>query len=409
MTTKPPSRHAVTFVLVTVFLDMAGFGIVMPVIPRLIEDVGHIGLADAALIGGWMFFAFSMAQFLFSPVMGGLSDRFGRRPLLLLSVAGLVLDYMLSAWAPTLFWLFVGRAIAGFCGSSWVIANAYIADVTPPEGRAKAYGMISAAFGVGFVLGPAIGGLLGEFGPRVPFWAAAGLAAVNLVYGWFVLPETLAPANRRAFDWRRSNPFATFRVFRTYPGVLPMASVLTAYFFATSVYPAIWAFWGIARFGWSEAMIGLTLAGYGLVTAFFQGVLTGPASRLGERRLALVGLACGLAAAIGYGLTGSVVVVFLLFLLHGPEGFVHPMLNAMMSRAVPEDAQGELQGGLSSLTNIAMLGGTVFYSQIFGYFMRPGAWIVSPGVGFVVAGALIGVTLVLYALAGRARQGEVQA
>jgi DHA1 family tetracycline resistance protein-like MFS transporter len=258
------------------------------------------------------------------------------------------------------------------------------------------------------VLGPAIGGLLGEFGPRVPFWAAAGLAAVNLVYGWFVLPETLAPANRRAFDWRRSNPFATFRVFRTYPGVLPMASVLTAYFFATSVYPAIWAFWGIARFGWSEAMIGLTLACYGLVTAFFQGVLTGPASRLGERRVALAGLGFSAAAALGYGLTESV-VVFLLFLLHGPEGFVHPMLTAMMSRAVPEDAQGELQGGLSSLTNIAMLGGTVFYAQVFGHYMRPDAWIVSPGVAFVVAAGLVVVTLVLYAATGRAREGEVRA
>ncbi|MFN0114485.1 MAG: TCR/Tet family MFS transporter [Paracoccaceae bacterium] len=399
MTPKPPSRHAVTFVLITVFLDMAGFGLVMPVIPRLIEEVGHIGLADAALIGGWMFFAFSMTQFLFSPMMGNLSDRFGRRPLLLLAVFGLVIDYTLSALAPTLFWLFVGRAFAGLCGSSYVIANAYIADVTPPEGRAKAYGLIGAAFGLGFVLGPAIGGLLGEYGARVPFWAAAGLSAVNFAYGWFVLPETLAPANRRPFEWRRANPFGTFKVFASYPGVLPMCAVVFVFFFATSVYPAIWAFWGIANFGWSEWTIGLTLAAFGLVTAAFQGGLTGPVvKRFGEERVALVGLVASVVAVIGYGFVGSLVGVLFLLIVHGPEGFVHPLLTAMMSKAVPEDAQGELQGGLSSLTNVAMLVGTVFFAQVFGFFVRPGGAIESPDVAFFVAAGFLLIALVMYAV-----------
>ncbi len=396
--TAAPSRHAVTFVLIAVFLDMVGFGLIMPVLPGLIEEVGGIGLADASIIGGWMFFAFAFMQFAFSPLMGNLSDRYGRRPLLLLAIFGLFVDYLFSAWAPSIFWLFVGRAFAGLCGSSYVIANAYIADVTPPEGRAKAYGLIGAAFGVGFVLGPAIGGLLGQFGPRVPFYVAAGISALNFAYGWFVLPETLPPERRRAFEWRRANPFGTLAVFRRYTGVLPMCGVLFVFFFASSVYPAIWAFWGIAKFDWSVAMIGATLAAFGLITAFFQGVVTGPVvARFGEHRVALVGLAVSVVAMLGYGLVGTLAGVLVMMVIHGPEGFVHPMLTAMMSAAVPEDAQGELQGGISAVMNIAMLGGTVFFSQIFGFFMQPDAPIRSPDMAFFVAAGFLLLALILFA------------
>jgi DHA1 family tetracycline resistance protein-like MFS transporter len=410
MTATRPSRHAVTFVLVTVFLDMVGFGLIMPVLPRLIEEVGGLSLADASLVGGWMFAAFALAQFACAPLVGNLSDRFGRRPLLLLAVFGLGLDYVLSALAPTLFWLFVGRVLAGVCGSSYVIANAYIADITPPEGRARAFGLMGAAFGAGFVLGPAIGGLLGEFGARVPFWVAAALSLVNVAYGWFVLPETLPRAARRRFEWRRANPFGTLAVFRRYPGVLPLCAVLFGFYFASSVYPAVWAFWGIARFGWSEGMIGLTLAAFGIVTALFQGVLIGPAvARLGERRVAVLGLVSAVVAAAGYGLAGSLAAVLVLLVVHGPEGFVHPTLTAMLSRAVPEDAQGELQGGLSALTNIAMLGGTVFFAQVFGAFARPEAAPFLPGMPFLVAAVLLAVVLAAFAAAaGRSASREVR-
>ncbi|NJM81964.1 MAG: TCR/Tet family MFS transporter [Tabrizicola sp.] len=277
--TAATSPHAVTFVLITVFLDMVGFGLIMPVLPALIEEVGHMSLADAAYIGGWMFAVFSVAQFAFSPLMGNLSDRFGRRPLLLLSVFGLGVDYLFSALAPTIFWLFVGRAIAGLCGSSYVIANAYIADVTAPDARARAFGLMGAAFGLGFVLGPAIGGLLGELGPRVPFWVAAAISMLNLIYGWFVLPETLPPEKRRGFEWRRSNPFGAFAVFRRYQGVIPMCVVLFVFFFSSSIYPAIWPFWGMAKFGWSEAMVGISLAAFGIITALFRGWRPGRWSR----------------------------------------------------------------------------------------------------------------------------------
>lgn len=394
--TKAPSRHAVTFVLLSVLLDMIGFGLIIPVLPGLIEEVGQVGLSEASLIGGWMFFAFSMAQFAFSPLMGNLSDRFGRRPLLLLAIAGLGVDYLLQAFAPTLLWLFIGRAIAGFCGSSWIIANAFITDVTTPEDRAKYFGMMGAAFGVGFVLGPAIGGLLGEFGPRVPFFVAAAISGLNFLYGWFVLPETLAPANRRAFSLARSNPFGAFKVFRSYQGVLPMCAVLFVFFFSTSVYPAIWPYWGMAKFDWSPSMVGVTLAVFGVIMAGFQGLLAGPGVKaFGERKLALIGLITAAIAAVGYGLAGSLTVVVILMVVHGPEGFIHPMLTAMMTHRVPDDAQGELQGGVSAIMNVAMLAGTVFFSQIFGWFMQPGGW-QSPDVGYFIAGAGVLLALVLF-------------
>ncbi len=391
------SRHAVTFVLITVFLDMVGFGLILPVLPALITEVGHMNLADAAYIGGWMFAAFSLAQFAFSPLMGNLSDRYGRRPLLLLAILGLGLDYLFSALAPSLFWLFVGRIIAGLCGSSYVIANAYIADVTAPEDRARAFGLVGAAFGVGFVLGPAIGGLLGELGPRVPFYVAAAISVLNLIYGWFVLPETLPPEKRRAFEWSRSNPFGAFRVFRLYHGVVPLCAVLFVYFAASAVYPAIWTFWGMAKFGWSEAMVGLTLAAFGIITAVFQGAVTGPVvARFGEWRVCLFGLVIAVIVATGYGLAGSLPVVLVLLVVHGPEGFVHPMLVAMMSKAVPEDAQGELQGGISAVMNVAMLIGTVGFSQVFGYFMQETWERPSPNVAFFLAAALLFASLALY-------------
>ena len=389
-----PMNRAVIFILITVFLDMVGFGIIIPVLPTLIGSVGQVTLGEAAVIGGWMAAGYSLAQFVSGPFLGNLSDRYGRRPLLLLSILGLGMDFLLHALAPTLAWLFLGRLLAGFCGASWVIANAFIADITAPEDRGRAFGLMGAAFGLGFVIGPAVGGLLGEFGPRVPFYVAAAVSGLNLIYGWFVLPETLAPENRRPFDWRRANPFGAFKVFRSYPGVLPLCGVLGMFFFFTSVYPAIWPFWGMANFGWSEAMVGLTLAVFGIIMAAFQGGLTGPAvKRWGEYRVAVIGLAAASLAGFGYGMVGSLTMVVVLMIVHGPEGFVHPMLTAILSQTVPENAQGELQGGISAITNLAMLVGTVVFAQIFGWFMRPELANPTPDPAFYVAGVGLAATL----------------
>lgn len=396
---SPPakSKSAIIFIFVTVVLDMIGFGIIMPVLPQLIETVGQMSLAEAAKMSAWMFAAYAVATFVAGPLMGNLSDRFGRRPLLLIAVAGLGFDYLMHALAPTLGWLFVGRILAGLCGASWVIANAYITDITEPDERGKYFGMLGAAFGLGFILGPAIGGLLGEYGARVPFYAAAVISALNFAFGFFVLPESLTPEKRRAFEWRRANPFAVFGVFATYKGVLPLVAVLALFFFATSVYQAIWTFWGIAKFSWSPAMVGLSLAAFGIVTAVFQGTLSGFGARLfGEARLALIGMVLGALVLVAYGLVAAPWMVFALMIVHGPEGFVHPMLTAILTRLAPENAQGELQGGLSGMMSLAMLFGTVFFGQMFGYFMSGNAPITSPDVSYWIAGGVVGVAALLF-------------
>lgn len=401
-----PLNKAFVFVLITVLLDMVGFGIIIPVLPQLIETVGHVGLAEAAAIGGWMGAAYSVAQFLFGPLMGNLSDRFGRRPLLLVAVFGLGVDFLMQALAPNLEWLFAGRVLAGVCGASWVIANAFVADITAPEDRARVFGLMGAAFGLGFIIGPAIGGLLGTFGPRVPFYVAAAVSGLNLVFGFFILPETLTEANRRPFDWSRANPFGAFRIFASYKGVMPMCLVLAMFFFFTSVYPALWPFWSKARFDWSEAMIGGSLALFGLIMAGFQGGLSGPFVRwFGERKVVAIGLLCAAVAATGYGLVWSLPGVVILMFVHGPEGFIHPMLTALMSKQVPENAQGELQGGLSAIMNVAMMLGTIFYAQLFGYFMSDAAPFQSPNVSYYVAGAgMVGALAVFLWLIGHERE-----
>ena len=399
---RKPGKNAIIFVLVTVLLDMVGLGLIIPVQPELIQTVGGTSIGQASVVAGWLFLAYGGMQFLLGPLTGSLSDTFGRRPLLLIAVFGLAIDYLLTAFAPNLFWLFAGRIIAGICGASYTIANAYIADVTEPDERAKAFGLIGAAFGFGFIIGPAIGGFLGEFGPRVPFFVAAGVSAVNFVFGYFVLPETLAPENRRPFEWKRANPVGALKVFARYRGVLPLCGVMALYMFASAVYPVIWPFWGVARFGWSPGTIGLTLAVFGITMAVVQGGLTGPAVKwMGESRTALLGLTVGTLVAFAYGLAPNLAWVLVLLVLHAPEGLAMPAMIAMMSREVPENAQGEMQGGIASVQNLSMIIGGLFFSQVFGYFMRPDAPIQSPNVAFFVAGILLAFTVLTFFLARR--------
>lgn len=393
------ARRATIFALVAVFLDVVGFGLIIPVLPRLIGEVGHTGLQDAARIGGWLFAAFSLAQFVFAPLAGTLSDRFGRRPLLLLAIAGLAIDYIVQALAPTMTWLFVGRLIAGVCGSSYVIANACLADVSAPENRARSFGRMTAAFGLGFVLGPAIGGMLGELGTRVPFWSAAALAAVNFLFGVFGLPDTLPRESRRGFRWQEANPLGVLAVFARYQGVLPYALVLTIFFFGTAVYAAIWPFWGMAKYGWSGTTVGLTLAASGMTVALLQGIGTGPAvARWGERRMAVVGLAGAAMTCVGFALSPTTAFVVVMLIINAVEGFAHPMLSALMSKAVPEDTQGALQGGTSALMSLAMLVGAIFYTQAFGYFLSDAAPIQSPDICFFIAAMLMIAALGVFLL-----------
>ncbi len=395
-------RNATVFALVVAFLDSVGAGLVIPVVPLLIEEVGNMGLGDAARVGGVLFAVYSLALFLFAPLLGALSDRFGRRPLLLLAVAGLAVDYVLQAWAPSLGWLFVGRLIAGLCGASIVIANACLADVSTRETRARAFGFMSAAFGLGFVFGPAIGGALSEFGTRVPFWAAAILAGLNFLFGLVLLPETMTSGARRAFRWRDANPLRVFLAFFKLPGVLPYAGVLALYFLGLAVYVGVWPFWGFAKFDWSGTVVGLTLATAGLAMALLQGFGTGPAvARWGEHRLALVGLAVAALSCVGFGLLSSTALVFLLLLVHGIEGFALPSVAALMSKGLTEDTQGTLQGGIAAIQSLSGLIGTVLFTQIFSFFTSPAAPVRSPDIVFFVAGAVYAAAFALLAVLGR--------
>lgn len=401
------SSHALTFIFITVFIDMMGMGIIFPVLPQLIMDVSRIPVADATVIGGWLFVSYVGMQFLFGPLIGNLSDRFGRRPLLLLSIAGLALDYFLSALAPSLFWLFVGRLVAGICGASYHIANAFIADVTPPDKRAAAFGLMGAAFGLGFVLGPAIGGLLGTYGPRVPFYAAAMFSCINFVYGYFVLPETLPRELRRPFELWRANPFGTLKVFSAYPAVLPSCVVLFTYYVGISVYPAVWPFWAVARHDWSQLTTGLTLAVFGLLTAAMQGLLTAPAIRLlGERNTIMLALLCAIAGAIGFGVAPGLAMVLIVTLINAPEGLADPALIATMSHRAPANAQGELQGGIASAKNLAMLIATPFFAETFGHAATRLGPVPASHITFGTAGAVLAVALVLFIVYSRRRRQQ---
>ena len=383
------SPHALTFVLITVLVDMIGLGIILPVLPRLIADIAHVDIAQASILGGWLFVAYSAMQFLFGPVIGNLSDAYGRRPVLLLSVAGLGVDYGLTALAPTMAWLFAGRLIAGICGASYTTANAFISDITAPEHRARAFGLIGAAFGIGFTVGPGIGGFLAQFGDRAPFYAAAAFSLANVVYGFFVLPETLAPEKRRAFALMRANPFGALAAFRHHPVLLGFGAALFLHFLATNVYPAVWAYYMIYRFDWTEWQVGLSLTAFGVITALVQGGLVGPLiQRFGERTAAVISLAAECIIAVGYGLANQGWMIYGLLVIGGLQGIAMPAINAMMTHLVDDRAQGELQGAISSLMGIAAIFGPALATQLFGAFAGPDAILELPGAPFFAAAIL---------------------
>jgi len=338
-------RHSAIFVLVTIFIDSIGFGIVMPVIPRLIMKVGKIDLSAAIAVGGWMALVYAAAVFVFGPVMGNLSDRFGRRPVLLIALAGLGIDYLLMAVAQTLPLLFLGRLVIGVFGGSYGPAQAAIADITPADDRAKTFGFVSAAFGVGFVIGPAIGGLLGEISDRAPFYAAAAMAGVNFCYGMFVFPETLPPERRRPFHWRRANPLGAWRAMRAIPGMTGVTAVLFLWQVASLVYPMTWSWYAIARFGWSNGLIGVSLAAVGVVIAISQIFVTGPVvKKYTERGAATIGLVFATFGFVAYAAIDRTWMAFAAMAAIALQGTVQPSLMAMLSRRATAETQGEVQG-----------------------------------------------------------------
>ena len=404
MTSPTASRHALTFIFITVLIDTIGFGIVIPVIPQLIVELSGQPVNEAARIGGWLAFAYAVMQFSFGPVIGNLSDRFGRRPVLLASLLAFAVDYMVMAFAPTLALLFVGRIIAGVTGASHTTAYAYIADVSPPEKRAQNFGLVGMAFGFGFILGPAIGGLVGDqFGTRAPFIAAGGLALLNALYGWLILPESLPPERRRTFDIRRANPVGTLLQLRRYqPVVLALAMAMFLWQLAHQSLQGTWSFYTIYRFEWSPGMVGLSLAAVGLTAAIVQGGLVRVIiPRIGERRAVELGLMSGLASFIIYGLATQGWMMFAGIAVGALSGLAYPSMNALMSQRVGPDAQGELQGAVASLFSLSTIIGPPLMTQLFGYLTGPTAPFQLPGAAFLLAALLTLASLFLFLRAGR--------
>lgn len=389
-------RKAMAVVLFSVLVDMMGIGIVVPILPDMIRSIAHSDISQASVVGGWLFVAYSAMQFLCGPLVGNLSDAFGRRPVLLASILGLGVDYIVTAYAPTIGWLFLGRIVAGLCGASYTTANAYVSDITAPEDRAKAFGLIGAAFGIGFILGPAIGGVLGQFGHQVPFLAAAAFALANFGFGWLFLPESLAEDRRRPLRWRRANPFGAIVALRRQPVLLHWAGALVLFFLAQSVYVSVWAYAAIDRYGWSGSEIGLSLALVGISSAIVQGVLVGPAiRRLGEWRAAIVSLGVACLAATGYAFATESWMAYVLILVGAFQGIAMPAVNAMMSHAVAAERQGELQGAVASLQGIASIVGPLAMTQIFAAFSGPMALAPFPGAPYAVAAVLFGLAMAL--------------
>lgn len=367
-----------------------GIGLIIPVMPDLIREVNGGTLASAAVWGGILATSFAVMQFLFGPLLGGLSDRFGRRPVLLLSLVVMSADYLVMALAGSIWLLLAGRIVGGITAATQATASAYMADISTPEKKAANFGLIGAAFGMGFVMGPLIGGLLAEYGTRAPFYAAAGLAALNALFGWIVLTETVTERIRRPFSWARANPLGSHRVLGQLPGLGPLLLVFFLYQLAFIVYPAVWSYFAVERFGWSPAMIGISLALFGIMLAVVQGGLMPMVLRLlGERGAVIYGLAFDVLAFGALAIVTSGTIALILIPLTAFAGVVTPALQGIMSKTVNDNQQGELQGALTSIGALAMIVSPLVMTSVFAAFSGPSAPIYLPGAPFILSAGLV--------------------
>ncbi len=393
---KSQKQAAIGFIFITMLIDITGWGIIIPVIPKLIAELIHGDISDAAKIGGWLTFAYAITQFVFAPLVGNLSDKFGRRPIILISLFAFSLDYLLLAFAPTITWLFVGRIIAGLTGASITTASAYIADVSTPENRAKNFGMIGAAFGLGFIIGPVIGGLLGQYGSRVPFYAAAILCLLNFLYGYFILPESLSKDNRRDFSLKRANPIGAFLNLKKYPQLIGLVVSIFLLYVASHAVHSNWSYFTMYKFKWDEKMVGISLGVVGLLVGIVQGGLIRWINpKLGNEKSIYVGMAL---YAIGMFLFAAATESWMLFVFLIPYclgGIAGPAMQAVISQQVPANEQGEIQGTLSSVMSASAIIGPPMMSTVFYFFTHKEAPFQFAGAPFVLGGLLMIISTVI--------------
>jgi len=385
---------AIGFIFITMLIDIIGIGIIIPVIPKLLQELNHSDISDAARLGGWLAFAYAFTQFICAPLMGSLSDKFGRRPILLISLMAFAVDYLVLALAPNVPWLFVGRIIAGITGASISTAMAYISDVSTPENKAKNFGLVGAAFGIGFIIGPVIGGLLGQYGSRVPFYAAAVLCFVNFIYGYFVLPESLKPEKRRAFEWKAANPIGALARLKKFPTIIGLVTAMFFMYFASHAVNGNWSFYTMYRYHWDERMVGISLGVVGLLVAIVQGGLVRFINpRIGNGKSILIGFALN---AVGQFLIAVatqewMVLVFLIPYCLG--GLAGPAIQTEITNHVPANEQGQIQGTLASLNSATATFGPLVMTTTFYYFTHGEAPFEFPGAPFILAAFLMMVAL----------------
>jgi DHA1 family tetracycline resistance protein-like MFS transporter len=389
-------KSAIGFIFITLLIDFTGFGIIIPVLPKLIEELTGGGLSIAAVYGGWLTISYSAMQFIGAPVLGGLSDRFGRRPVLLASLFGLGLDYVFLAFAPTIAWLFVGRIVAGITGASFTTAMAYIADVSEPEKRSQNFGMVGAAFGIGFIVGPVIGGLFSQFGLRIPFLISAALALVNWLYGYFILPESLAKENRRAFDWKRANPIGSLLHIKKYPALAGLLITLFLLYVAGHAVQSSWTYYTMEKFHWNEAWVGYSLGFVGVVVGIVQGGLIRVIiPKIGQVKAVYYGLILYIIGFILFAFATQGWMMFAFMLPYGLAGIFGPAMQGLLSNDVPANEQGELQGVTAGLMGFSAIIGPLIMTNLFAYFTSRESPVYFPGAPFILAAMLTIIGMII--------------
>lgn len=388
---------ALAFIFVTMLIDVIGFGLIIPVLPKLLEEMTGGDLGTASRWGGTLMFTYAGMQFLCSPIIGGLSDRFGRRPVILAALFAFSIDFLLQGWAPSIGWFFLGRALAGITGATFSSGMAYIADISPPDKRAQNFGLVGAAFGVGFIVGPLIGGLVSfHFGIRAPFFAAAGLAMLNWLYGYFVLPESLAPENRRSFDWRRANPVGSLLSLRRYPLILSLVASLVCVYLAAHANQSTWTYITMFKFGWDERWVGYSLAFVGLMTGIVQGGLTRVLiPKWGQQNSVFIGLALYALGFLLFAFASEGWMMFAYMVPFALGGLAGPSLQGIISGQVPANEQGELQGALTGLVSLTSIVGPLLMTNLFAYFTSTGSPVQFPGAPFLMGAVLCLVSMLL--------------